>query len=493
MKTTSKPLGYTICQENGWSFEEVFRQQYRISKSADKRGKISTKWNTVRLGDWTLEHCKTLPLTRIKNAAGKPIGLVLGVAITPQGECLGKTATIKQDLEGWIEALAGRYVVLIVEGKEAKLYQDPSGNLSTVFNAADATIAASVTLAIEDAVQPHTTIAAEDVVDKKEKFLFGETSDIRVTRAQPNHFLDLNTFTQTRHWPREDTEFATLDQERIATFTEFSDKIRDNVTALIKSFSCALPITAGRDSRIILASAASVLDQVKAFYCYELNTATRKDVKGSAPLAQHLGIPFQIISRKCRRLMSKLPKNFMDEEHRKMLLRTGWCYHMRADWGPFIAVSPRTEVVLRGTGIEMTRANKWNNNNANRPCSATIGLYTLTGLRPNRKRNETDEARYQSLLGRYQTWMSSLPATAQARTYDLAHIELMLPAGPVLEYSAYVSDFMVNPINDRRLYQLAAGVAPRARLRGALVDKIISRSCPSIRKFPYFAEISLKK
>jgi hypothetical protein len=69
-------------------------------------------------------------------------------------------------------------------------------------------------------------------------------------------------------------------------------------------------------------------------------------------------------------------------------------------------------------------------------------------------------------------------------------VDLMLPAGSALEYSAFVSDMMVNPMNDRRLYQLAVGITPHARRRGAHVYSIINQSCTGLLKFPYFAEIA---
>ena len=77
------------------------------------------------------------------------------------------------------------------------------------------------------------------------------------------------------------------------------------------------------------------------------------------------------------------------------------------------------------------------------------------GLRAGKRRAEEESKRYAYLLEKYQGWMDGLPSQAPARLYDLAHVELMLPAGPVLEYSAYGRHFSVNPFNDRRLYQIS--------------------------------------
>jgi hypothetical protein len=61
MNNTTRTLAHQTCQENGWSFEEVFQQQYRISKTTAKLPKISAPtFCTSRLFD-LLEQIQSQP------------------------------------------------------------------------------------------------------------------------------------------------------------------------------------------------------------------------------------------------------------------------------------------------------------------------------------------------------------------------------------------------------------------------------------------------
>ena len=468
-------------------FEDVFRYQYRISRDMPP---IHSSWQKKRLDSWTIEHCPALQSSEIVDGSGKLVAMVLGIAVSPEGRCIeaqeALSDTDAQNIEAWIEQLSGRFVVLALVDGTTRLYCDPSGNLSVVYNAEEQVVASSVTLAIEGDIHPPADIEIEAIAARQQRLLFGETVDRRVTRATPNHYLNLAEFQETRHWPREDTEFASLDETRNNTCDEIAERITRNVSALVTRYSCALPITAGRDSRIILAAAHPVLDKVRHFYCYGLNWATEIDAQLGAQLAAHLAVPFQSFLRKSPRVQAAVKKGFVAEEHDRMRLRTGWCYAMRRDWIDFIEMSPRVDVVLRGTTAEMTRANKWNGADIGQPCTAKVGLNKLIkAIRPSDQPTELIERREHQLLTCYETWMTGLPVAARDRLYDLAHIEIWIPSVPVLEFSASVDDFIVNPFNDRRLMHLTSTVAPRARRRSALVDGLIRRLCPSLLDFPF--------
>ncbi len=479
-------LASQYCRARGWGFAETFRHQYRITRGG---APITPEWQTRTLGGWRIEHCPALRSGEITGPDGALIAILLGIAIGPDGTCLEAqtelSAQDSADPQTWIEQLAGRFVLLAEFGDEMRLYCDPSGNLSTVYNACTGTIASSVTLAIEDELQPAHEVDLDAIAHRQQRLLFGQTTDQRVRRLIPNHYLRLADFAELRHWPCDDTDFAALNENRTGIYREAADRLARNVTALARRFSCALPITGGMDSRIVLASAAQVFADIDHYYCYGLNWSTEVDAKLAMKLAAHLTLPFQVFSRRAPLVKAAYTQDFVDEEYDRMRLRTGWCYRMRSDWGRFVAMSPRVDVVLRGTAAEMTRANKWDAADFGKPCTASVGLSKLTGQMPGAPRDAAQETRYRQLLGQYEAWMANLPEPAQARLYDIAHMELWLPAGPVLEFSAFTRDFFVNPYNDRRLMQITSAVAPRARRRTAMVRSIIRQNCSSLLDFPF--------
>lgn len=241
-------LAQTECEKHGWKFEDVFKYQYRITKSADRTAPLSDDWETLTFGDLTIEHCPALPTATITDESGTATGIVLGIAIGPEGKCLDKIVTLALNgpaLEQWIEQLAGWFVILATFGSQIRFYLDPAGNLSTVYNAGEGILGSSVPIVIKGPLLMHPEIDLARVLEKKERFAFGDTVDTRVMRARPNHYLDMHDFTSHRHWPRSDTPFAELDQSRRACITEIGDRLTSIIGALSASYDCGLPITAG--------------------------------------------------------------------------------------------------------------------------------------------------------------------------------------------------------------------------------------------------------
>lgn len=241
-------LAQTECEERGWDFEDIFKYQYRITRSADATAKLSDHWKTLTFGNLTIEHCPALPSSRLTDERGAVIGIVLGIAIGPDGTCLDQVVTPAQRgpaLEEWIEQLAGRFVILAQSGSQIRFYLDAAGNLSAVYNAEAGILGSSVPLVVDGPLSMHPDIDLALVLEKKERFAFGDTVDTRVTRARPNHYLDMGDFTSHRHWPRSDTPFAELDESRRACITEIGDRLTGTIGALTASYDCALPVTAG--------------------------------------------------------------------------------------------------------------------------------------------------------------------------------------------------------------------------------------------------------
>lgn len=488
-------LAHTVCATHDWSFDTVFRHQYRISPITEQLPPLSPNWPQVALDDWRIEHCPALRVTRLLSGSDKMIGLVLGVAITRDGDWLGEsfdcTALSGADMAQWIEGLAGRYVVLIQAEGTVRFYSDPTGSLSAVYDPAIRVIGTSVPLVVHGPLQEWPDVTREAVLTRKHLFLFGETSDVRVIRALPNHYLSMDDFSLHRHWPGADVAFASLDEQRLAAVSEISARLTQIISALVANFSCALPVTGGADSRLLLATSRPVRNKIDHFYCWGSNYSTDNDVKLAMLLAEHLAIPIQVFSRHAPSVSQRLRDNHRDDATDLLAAGTGWCFLPRPDWAAYANISPRCDIVMRGVGIELVRAIKWKRDTFGVPCSAQRGLTILSGMRPNAQRNAAEEARYQTLLARYADWMASLPPAAQTRVYDLAHVELWMPSASNIQFSGFTRDFGVNPYNDRRIVQLSAGMSPRARNLGKIIERMIAQHEPGLNAFDY--RISFQK
>lgn len=477
-----KPYARRLCSTNGWDFESVFRFQYRIARKAAEL----PEWRKVRLGPWIVQHSPGLMRTRLVDDAGRPAGLVLGVAIGPDGPCLAGEATVPSDpgaVERWIADLAGRFVVLLArDGGE--LHLDPCGTLGAVYDASRAIVASSPPLVLEEAPEPPEGVSLEDVCDGRQRLLFGETCDRRLTRALPNHALSLRTFRSRRVWPGEDTRFADLALRPRLITAEAADRLRRNVLALVAAHHAALPITAGVDSRLLLAAALPALDDFAAFYCYAFNRPSEVDAHMALRLGAHLNLPVQVISRRSPRVAAALPQEFDVDARARMEAASGWCAEVRHDWARAVALSPRADIVLRGTIGELTRANKWSAEATKAAPDAARGLDALIGPPPDRP-SRPERRRRADLLNRYASWMSGLPASAHPRLYDLAHVEHWIPATQAVGMGAHAADFILSPFNDRRIIHLAAAMPPQRRRGLHMPRGMIRRLSPSLLDFPF--------
>lgn len=74
-------------------------------------------------------------------------------------------------------------------------------------------------------------------------------------RLLPNHYLDLESFTAHRYWPRDDFAFG-MDFEEAAQIC--AQDIRGFVEAAAQQYRLGLSLTAGYDSRIVLSGGARV-------------------------------------------------------------------------------------------------------------------------------------------------------------------------------------------------------------------------------------------
>lgn len=84
-----------------------------------------------------------------------------------------------------------------------------------------------------------------------------------VYRVLPNHYLDLDTFTAHRFWPREDEyEFGTPFEQCVE---ESARSVRSYIEACVDQYDCAMTLTAGYDSRVMLCAARNVIDRISLF------------------------------------------------------------------------------------------------------------------------------------------------------------------------------------------------------------------------------------
>ena len=245
-----------------------FPRQFVLAE--DSRA-VPSEWVRATCQGWSLWHCPHLSIRSIVDQEGTPVGWLLGDAIPRPGadpapwrisvRC-GDPAFI-HTLESALEDLAGKYVAVVLNAPAARLYPDPGGILSVVYNATERTVASTVRFATS--VPHHDTelTAALDIPNRDGYFPFGLTPDRRVRRLLPSHFLELQTFRSVRYWPTLSLFRAT--READAVVAAIGRRLRENVETMAGSELLRISLTAGRDSRSVLAAARLLHPRVMCY------------------------------------------------------------------------------------------------------------------------------------------------------------------------------------------------------------------------------------
>lgn len=220
---------------------------------------------------------RRLPLTTLVDSAGRAFGLVVGFAYSefedrflPSGEAAAPVQVEDvDDVErSVIPKLSGLYVLITFGRMPLRLYMDHGGSFPMVYSAIDKRAASSPALLLdEDAYRDRFRPDLHQALIGKEGgggWISGTLTAHRdVHRVLPNHYLDLVEWTAHRFWPREG-EFG--------AWREFEPAVRDAAEALRKfsnaacaTFDVAATVTAGFDSRLLVASCRESAERCEFF------------------------------------------------------------------------------------------------------------------------------------------------------------------------------------------------------------------------------------
>jgi len=160
----------------------------------------------------------------------------------------------------------------------------------------------------------------------------------------PNHVLDLDTGVVERYWP--DKPLASLDPQ--SATGEIAHLLQGLVAAGAARFDVALSLTAGLDSRLVLAAARHVKDQLTYVTIRQAKMPdNHADIEVPARLLGSLGLPHQVI-----RAESSISPEFAYVFKSSVFLSHD---HYGADAEAIFRTFGRKKVALVGSGGEVGR------------------------------------------------------------------------------------------------------------------------------------------
>jgi hypothetical protein len=447
--------------------------QFRLSRST---AAPRLDWPAHTCRGWALQTHPTLRVTRLCDEKDDHIGWILGFCITAEGtisppQITLQAADIAAAGQRLSASLGGRYVLVLLSSELQRLYVDAAGSLALVY-AQDAPIIASTPTLIAGSAYPwdEELQSALDIARTGLWYPAGLTPKRGVRRLLPNHFLDLTSWTEHRFWPNGEVRVPSSDTS--ATVSAVIQRLRFILGSVAQRFPLQLSLTAGRDSRMLLACAKPFLDKTTFF---TLTDGTDVEGRLSARLAKRFKLQYQ-----------RLPPRHSDASQRNTWdLITGACVGGNiAEVYTTFATLGATKALLPGVAGEIGRANYGDRVPDWQAPIATAAL--LHALRvPATPR----------LLAAMQSWRDTIGVCDNGTLFDLLYIEQRVGAwaGP----QHYGCDRYVachfTPFTDHQVLRLLLDLPWQFRYQEKLADEVCRQAWPALLDYPFNEDVGFAR
>ena len=277
---------------------EILFNQFVLTQGSTNR--YPSAWPKRELQGWVLAHHKSTPIADILDQTGEQIGWIVGHTISVDGEFLPRSITLNlspndEILESQLYKLSGRWVAILLTEEISRVYLDAGGSLAVVYSTQQPIVASTPSL-IDDKQHPynHELVNLLDLPNTNRWYPAGLTPKINLHRLLPNHKLDLRNLEAKRH--HYCNPYQEISSAQIQTnINEIVDRISFVFEAIANKGKVLLPLTAGRDSRMLLACTRSIQEHIASF-TFESGAKNKViDEKISAHIAKRFRLPHRLV------------------------------------------------------------------------------------------------------------------------------------------------------------------------------------------------------
>ena len=445
------------------------------------RDTVPEGWTCRDRGPWVLGTHPSLPVVDIRDSDGESAGWLLGYLVdVAQGKMV--TRDIECDMrvsdadapakfESILYEYGGRFAaVSLIDGAE-RFYLDPSGSLAAVFCQAQQIAASTTTLVprTDECGDNTELIRMMGIPERTNWYPFGLTPRHGVDRLLPNHYLDLSSWQTVRHWPTGEIT-ASMDVQSAAG--EIAPILKNTISAVARAYPLHMPLTAGRDSRMLLACAREHLERT-VFFTYDLGQAKKPDAQVARKLARRFGLNHVIV-------------RFAEpgrEELSLGLYRTGGSVGgLDAQLFRVYEQFESQRALLSGQAGDVVRACYW------RDRFTESSVLTPADLLKEIQVTVSPESR-----DRAGQWLDALPIDNPLIALDMLYIEQRLGcwAGP-RDYGHVDNVLSLYPFSHRRVFQAMLSLSPQAKQTKALEGELIRSQWPELLELPFNAPLGLR-
>jgi hypothetical protein len=365
-----------------------------------------------------------------------------------------------------LDRLQGTFVIVTQGRLPRRLYPDTGGTLPIVHCARTRRIGASAGMVLEAEEYRDRFLA-----DRVERLIRREgtgswipgtlTAHEGVSRLLSNHYLDLETWEAVRFWPRAPFAQGMEVEEAAAIMTE---ALPACVRAAAEEFHAGITLTAGFDSRLLLAAARGVLDRIEVF-------TTAPDQRG---IDQVMAMRIARDHGLTHRMVPLLPAS-----EAEMALWDHAVGHAVLEGnrssGPTLRSLPY-DIIMTGIFGEPGRSRLYRQD---------FDRVNTVRLTPESVLSRLGRPRDPELLAEVARWIEPLHWLPNSAVLDLAHMELKGSSWAMAQHAAQnAAKIEINPIAQRPIRHAFLAVPPEKKGLSALFRRSIEMMWPELMRYP---------
>ena len=459
-----------------------YRRQYIIS--TEKINQLSN-WKSHSLNEYHIYLEKSLQIELSQNSSIQ--AAILGYWVDPENKEYSNKDILDQlvlqckkvsEVFEFIYNLSGRFLLMFTINKQTYVLNDASGFRPVFYFEKNkkkyltSSISLLKTIEKVDEKKSLSDYYNSDHYLHTPTYMWhaGFTFYKNVEHLIPNHYLDIKTFGQIRFFPSKENVIVT-DPKKIEDIeNEITELLKSSIEGLNYRHSLALALSAGNDSRVLLALMKDISKEVLFWISYR----SKKEADYFVPkkIVNHFKLRFLPIK-------NNRPRAFFKKFYKQntVMAHKIWCEFNYSKLNKF----PEDHIVVRGAAAESARNYYYPNYSPIHPEKVTMDyLCTVPNL---------SFLRIPELHNDFNNWLTSMQKIEKEfdyKTLDFVfweHREGCWQAQNQLESDYHFEVFV--PYNNRKILDLMLSLPSelRDKRNPILYNRLIQNNWPELKSF----------
>ena len=433
--------------------------------------RLSARGNGRTVAGLSLEVGPDLPLIDLRDHEGRDVGVLLGHPIDLlEYRCVTHVWQVpisSDDPDSFVTALfqrlAGRFLLILDLPGARRVYPDAAAQIPCVYGTEIKLVGSTAHALFSDAEYDalfDKALYSKLGVEGSGWFPAGLTAHRGLDRLLPNHMLDLDTWTVSRHWAP-----AATSVQANAAVLELIQIVQAQMAALKGSErKIAQALTAGRETRMLLGMAGAGRED-RLFVTIKGSDQYSVDGAMAARIASEQRLNHWI-----------LPRVRADAQARAAYLRrAGHCVADANSWY-FPSVEPiaKTHVFVGGAGGEIGRGFFWKSDDDAETTLDAERLIARLGL-----------PAVPELLTRVEAWLDGLAGRPTTEILDLAYLEQRVGPWGSAQFCADPTLLRFAPLLNRRAIDAMLVLPDEWKMSEGMAHAVLAATWPELEAYPY--------